>query len=145
MEYIIYMMVCILQPTCWPLPEMTTVIYGVARFGGNITFLMAYMGIITGIFIMYNSSFSLSEKFLSEFKKREKYLKFKKCVEKNEILATGLLFIIPIIPDEVICIGAGILGINKKVFFTIAIFAKMISIGMIAFLEPLQELLAYFG
>lgn len=37
-----------------------------------------------------------------------------------------LLFIIPILPDEIVCIGAGISKVNLKKFLIIALLSKSI-------------------
>lgn len=137
MEYIIYIIICILQPICWPLPEMSTILYGTYKFGAIYSFIIGYIFILMGIVIMYKVSFCFSKKHLSRIKKSKKFLKFKKFISKNEILTTGILFVLPILPDEIICVGASILEIKFKVFITIAMFFKFISIGVIAFSEPL--------
>lgn len=142
MNYLIYIIACFLQPICWPLPEMATVILGTQEFGSLTAFIIAYIFILIGIAFMYKITFRLSEKYLTKFKNGLKFKKFQKFIKNNEILTTGILFILPILPDEVICIGSAILGIKFKIFFIIAIFAKFISIGVYAFSS---EISLFFG
>lgn len=47
--------------------------------------------------------------------------------------AEGMLFIIPIFQDFIICIGASLMKINLPLFLLIAIISKTISIGMIEY------------
>ena len=133
MEFIIYIIACFLQPICWPLPEMTTIFYGAKLFGDLNAFIIGYIAILFGIIFMYKISFYLSEHYLKKIKSGKKFQKFQNYIEKNEILTCGILFILPILPDEIICIGSAIIGIKFKIFIIIAIIAKFISIGGVAF------------
>ncbi|MFI3260183.1 MAG: VTT domain-containing protein [bacterium] len=139
MELILFILVCILQPICWPLPEMTTVLYGVTVYGQLKGFIISYIGILFGIVLMYKLSFYMSDKHLKKFRSKKEFKKFQNYMQKNEILTIGVLLILPILPDEVICIGAAILGIKLKVLLTIALFSKFISIGIIAYAETIAN------
>lgn len=55
-------------------------------------------------------------------------IEFKNFVVKNEIVVLIGLFILPILPDEVICVGAGISGVSFKKFIIIAVLSKIITI-----------------
>lgn len=142
MNYFLYIVACFLQPICWPLPEMATIILGAESFGSVQAFIIGYIFILLGIAFLYKFTFKLSEKYLKKFQKGKKFKRFQNFVKKNEILTTGILFVLPILPDEVICISSAIIGIKFKMFFTVAIFAKFISIGMYAFSS---EVSLYFG
>lgn len=52
-----------------------------------------------------------------------------------------MLFVIPVIPDEIICIGASLGSIKFKFIFPIALFAKTISIGMVTYSEFISKFL----
>lgn len=133
MSYLIFVIACFLQPICWPLPEMSTVLIGEELFGSNVAFFTAYIFILLGIVFMYKVTFFLSNKYLKKFKASKNYKKYQKFILNNELLTTGVLFILPILPDEVICIGSAIMGIKFKVFFSVALVAKAISIGLVAY------------
>lgn len=141
MKYLSYIIMCILQPICWPLPEITTILYGTHLLGNVQGFLIGYVFILIGIALMYKISFYLSDKFLVKFKKSNKFEKFKNYVSKNEIITTGLLFVLPILPDEIICVGSAILEIKFSVIMGVAIFAKFICVGMIAFSSTFADVL----
>ncbi len=131
MNYIIFMIISFLQPICWPLPEMSTILYGILTVGPMATFVLGYMFILLGILFMYKITFFLSEKYLDKFKNKKSFKNFQKYLLNNEIITIGLLFILPVLPDEVICIGAAIVGIKFRIFMTIAAFSKIISIGSV--------------
>lgn len=140
MELILYMIVCFLQPICWPLPEMSTVLYGTIRFGPNTAFWIAYIFILLGIATIYKATFYLSERYLKKLKKKKNFKKYQKYIKKNEILTTGILFILPILPDEIICMAAAIMGIKFKSLIIVAIFSKFISISLIAYSKQFSEI-----
>ncbi len=142
MTYLVYVIACFLQPICWPLPEASTIFLGASAFGEIKAFIIGYIFIIMGIIFMYKVTFYLSNKYLKKFKSSMKFKKYQQIIKKNEVFTTGILFILPILPDEVICIGSAILGIKFKVFIAIALIAKFISIGLYAFSESFS---VYFG
>lgn len=141
MELIIYVIVCILQPICWPLPEMTTIVYGTMKFGANKAFIIGYVSILIGIVFMYKITNYFSDKYLAKIKSKSNFKKYQKYIINNQIVTTGLLFILPILPDEIICIGSAIIGIEFKFFLIIAIFSKFISIGIFAYSEQISKVI----
>ncbi len=140
MNYLIFIIVSFLQPICWPLPEMSTILYGVLSIGPLGVFILGYVFILLGIIFMYKITFYLSEKYLSNFKSKKGFNDFKRYLLKNQVLTMGLLFILPVLPDEVICVGAAIVGIKFKLFFIIAAIAKAISVGSVAFSSVLSNI-----
>lgn len=133
MKYFIYFILCFLQPICLPLPEATTILLGTETLNPNEAFIIGLIGIMLGITFLYKITFHLSKKYLNKIKKSSKYKTYKKYISYNPILTMGILFSIPVIPDEIICIGAAIGEIPFKVVFPIALFSKIISIGMITY------------
>lgn len=131
---------CILQPICLPLPEASTILMGTKALGANITFVIGLIGIMIGIILMYKLSFFLSEKYLTNFKKSSKYKTYQKLVATNPFLTTGILFAIPILPDEIVCVGSAIAGVSLKFLLPIAAFAKSISVGMITYSAEIAEM-----
>ena len=51
------------------------------------------------------------------------------------------MFIFPVLPDEIVCVGAGIVGINFKTFIIIAILSKTITIFSYAYSIQIAEVL----
>lgn len=124
---------CVSQPICLPLPEASTILMGSVSLGSHMAFVIGLIGILIGIILMYKLSFYLGEKYLSKFKKSSNYQKYQKLISTNPFLTTGILFAIPILPDEIICVGSALGGVSLKILMSIAIFAKSISIGMITY------------
>ncbi|PRR80288.1 TVP38/TMEM64 family protein [Clostridium vincentii] len=131
---LIYIITCFLQPILLPTPEAITISMGSMAFGSFNAFVMGFLGTMLGIITMYSISKRFGLKLIMKFIKDKDLEKYKSYVKRNEVLLTGLLFIIPILPDEVVCAGAGVLGIAKKPFFIIAAVTKMITIASYSYM-----------
>ncbi len=140
MKYLIFLFLCILQPICLPVPEATTILTGTIQLGPNTTFCIALCGILFGIFLMYNITHFFSKKFLKKFKKNKKFIAYQRYMSKYPILTTGLLFAIPIIPDEIICVGSALGNIKLSILLPVAVFSKVISIGMITYSQVIADI-----
>lgn len=142
MKYFIFFILCVLQPICLPVPEATTILSGSVTIGANETFIIGMIGIMLGIIIMYKVSFFLGEKYLTNIKKSSKYKTYQRLVSSNPFLTTGILFAIPILPDEIVCVGSALAGVSLRFLLPIAIFSKAISIGMITYSSDIANALS---
>jgi len=131
---LIYIVTCFFHPILLPTPEAITISMGSMAFGSFRAFVMGFVGTIFGIVTMYSISRRFGLKLIMKFIKTKDLVRYKSFVQKNEVLLTGLLFIIPILPDSVVCAGAGILGISRKPFFIIAMITKMITIATYSYM-----------
>lgn len=140
MKYIIFFILCILQPICLPVPEASTILTGTLQLGSNTTFCIAICGIMFGIVLMYQITHFFSKKFLKKFKNNKKFKAYQRYMSKYPILTTGLLFAIPVIPDEIICVGSALGNIKLSVLLPVAFFSKIISIGMITYSQIIADI-----
>lgn len=124
---LIYFFVCFLQPIVLPLPEPVTVMAGSLVFGRFNGAIIAFVGTVLGIISMFLFSRYASQKLIKNIISKDKLQKFNHYIKKNETLIILLLFILPILPDEVICVGTGITKINGYKFIIIAIISKLIT------------------
>lgn len=133
----IYFLLCVIQPIFLPIPEMVTVLWGSVEIGPIKSFVLGVIGAIIGISIMYWVTKKGSHWMIARFKGEEKIEIFQNYVRKYQIYIVGILFIVPILPDEIICLGAPFVGIPFPTFIVIAILSKIVSVGMIAFSEEI--------
>ena len=129
MGKIIYFIICFLQPIILPLPEPITITAGNIAFGKVIGSLLGFLGTILGIITMFIISRLGSNKLKLNLINHKNLDKYNNLVAKNETFILILLFIFPILPDEIICIGAGLSPIKSKKFISIALISKLITIG----------------
>lgn len=136
---LIYFICCILQPICLPLPEMATVLWGSYTIGSKASFRLGVLGTIIGIAIMYSVSKKCSQKIIDRFHCEAKIRKFQHYVERYKVLIIGFFFIVPILPDEIICIGAPLVGIDLGTFLGLGFISKCVSVGMVAFTKEIAS------
>lgn len=126
----IYFTICYLQPIILPLPEPMTITAGSIVFGKYAAFLFGYTGTVLGIITMFFIS-RITNRILNLNIISEKNLvKYENLVKDNETFILISLFIFPILPDEVICVGAGLSPIKFRKFLVIALFSKLITVGL---------------
>lgn len=126
-EKLIYFLVCFLQPIILPLPEPVTIMGGSSLLGSQIGATIGFIGTFFGIISMFFASKYVGKAIVSKLVDEKKLEKFNKFIQKNEMLVILMLFILPILPDEVICVGSGIAGINTYKFIGVAAVSKLIT------------------
>lgn len=123
----IYFLVCFLQPIMLPIPEPVTIMAGSSAFGSFNGAVIGACGTIMGIITMFALSRYVSEKLINRFIDNKKIEEFNRYIKRNETIVILALFIFPILPDEVICIGSGLTKINIYKFIGISVIGKLIT------------------
>ncbi|MDO5517270.1 MAG: VTT domain-containing protein [Clostridium sp.] len=124
---LIYFLISFLQPIALPLPEPITVMAGSSVLGSFNGAAFGFLGTVLGIIAMYFFIRATGARFIEKFVTGSQIEKFNDYVKKNEFLVILSLFILPILPDEAICIGAGLMKINPYKFISVAIISKVIT------------------
>jgi uncharacterized membrane protein YdjX (TVP38/TMEM64 family) len=138
----IYFAICFAQPIILPLPEMVTVVAASAALGSFTAFILGFFGTILGIITMFFVSRIGGMKIVKRLVNEKHLEKYHQYVQKNELLILALLFIIPILPDEIICVGAGVSGVSVKRFLSVAIFSKIVTSFSLAYSIELASALS---
>ena len=139
---VIYFLICFFQPIFLPIPEAVTIMSASEILGPFKAFIIAFLGTVIGIIVMYSIARIAGEKYVKKFIKSNQIIKYSNYVKKNEILITGLLFIFPVLPDEIVCVGAGITGISFEIFVLIAVLSKLITSLTFAYSLQIANILA---
>lgn len=124
---LIYFLVNFLQPILLPLPEPITIMAGSKILGEFNGAVLGFLGTALGIITMYFFIRLTGSKFIDKFVSENQIKKFNKYISKHEVLVILSLFILPILPDEAICIGAGLMKLNAYKFMSIAIISKIVT------------------
>ncbi len=130
---LLYFLICFSQPILLPLPEALTISAGSAVFGPYIASILGFTGTLLGIIVMYFIAKTGGQKLVSKLVKDKHLAKYQEYVGKNETIILVILFIIPVLPDEIICVGAGIGGVSFRRFLLIATISKVITAFLLAF------------
>ncbi|WLR54522.1 VTT domain-containing protein [Mesobacillus subterraneus] len=137
----IFFFISFAQPILLPIPEAVTVPGASAVLGSATAVAIAFLGTMLGITVMFFVARYGGRKFISKFIKEEQLEKYQNYVSKNETLIMFLLFIVPILPDEIICVGAGIGQVSPKKFLLIASVSKFITATLLAYSVQLASAL----
>ncbi len=129
----IYFLACVLLPVCIPVPEAAVVLWGTRQIGSLGAFILGVAGSVLGLTIMHSLS-SLIAGRISKGKKEQRQLAWlRQLTGRYRFWILGVLLIVPLVSDEVLCAGSAFLKISLPQFLKIGIIAKIISIGMVAF------------
>ncbi|SET68135.1 Uncharacterized membrane protein YdjX, TVP38/TMEM64 family, SNARE-associated domain [Natronincola peptidivorans] len=138
---IIYFLIAFIQPIILFTPEMVTITGGSLTLGPLKGFLIGYIGILGGIGAMYFMGRYAQQIIVKRLGKEELFNKYTRLVKKNGEVIIGLLFILPVLPDNIICAGAGISKMPFKNFISIAAVAKLITTFIYAYSIELANIL----
>ncbi|MFD2611692.1 TVP38/TMEM64 family protein [Paenibacillus gansuensis] len=138
----IYFALCFAQPIMLPIPEAVTVVAGSSAFGAFPAFAIGFAGTWLGEAVMFTASRIGGLKLVQRLIQPSKLEQYHKYVSKNETVIMILLFIIPVLPDELVCVGAGISGVSPKRFLLIAAVSKLLTSSILAYSVYLAQWLA---
>lgn len=129
----IYFLFCVLLPICIPVPEAAVVLWGTGQTGSLGAFVLGVAGSVLGLAIMHTFSSAIAEHIFKGKKARRQLAWMQKLTGRYRIWILGVLLIVPLVSDEVLCVGSAFLKIPLSQFLKIGIIAKIISVGMVAF------------
>lgn len=147
----IYTVVCFLQPIALPLPEALTVMTGSAVLGAFTAFAAGFAGTMLGVMAMFAIARYGGMKLAARLVKPEQLDRYHRYVAKHELPILVALFVIPVLPDEIVCVGAGVSGVSVRRFVLVAALAKLatsfslaysVQLGAWLSISPAQMLLA---
>ncbi|WP_158095061.1 TVP38/TMEM64 family protein [Gottfriedia luciferensis] len=138
----IYFFICFFHPIALPIPEAITVLAASAVFGSFYGFIIDFVGIFLGNATMFFLARYGGLKVVNRFIKTKHLSKYNEYVKKNETLFMTILLIIPILPDEIVSVGAGISEVKAKKYLFIVGISKLITSFLIAYSIKLRELLS---
>ncbi len=134
---LIFMGICFLQPIMLPLPEFVTIMAGSAVLGPGKAFIGSYAATTLGMIAMFSivrvGGLSIKKKKGNE-KALQRYYQY---VDKYGQWVLIFLLVFPILPDEIICLGAGLSSMSFRRFVPIVLVAKIFSSYMLSYFPHL--------
>jgi uncharacterized membrane protein YdjX (TVP38/TMEM64 family) len=137
---LIYFAFCYAQPIILPVPEIVTVVAGSAALGSFTAFILGLTGAVLGILTMFYLTRTYGMKVVERLVNEKQLQHYHQFVKKNEMGILILLFIVPVLPDEIICVGAGISGVKAKRFMLVAVLSKLVTTFSLAYSLRLSEI-----
>ncbi|MEW8967489.1 MAG: VTT domain-containing protein [Exiguobacterium alkaliphilum] len=128
-----------LQPIVLPVPEAVSVPIGSVALGPLRAALIGSVATTLGILVMYGLARFGRERVM-RLLDADKLATYDRYVERYGLGVLLVLFVIPILPDEVICLAAGFSRVPFPRFALIAIGAKLVTSFGLAYSVALGEL-----
>lgn len=133
----IFMGICFLQPILLPLPEPFTIMAGSAVLGSWNAFIGSYTATALGIITMFTIT-RLGGNRIRKKRGNEKALRrYYHYVDRYGQWVLIFLLIFPVLPDEIISLGAGLSSMSFRRFLPIILVAKIFSSYMLSFFPHL--------
>lgn len=122
----IFILIQIIQVIIPILPGGISCAYGVLLFGPSYGFIYNYIGIVIGSIISFILSRQLGKSFIRKITPKAIYKKYINWLEKetwfDKVFALGIL--LPGVPDDFLCMLAGITKMKLRKFIIILVFCK---------------------
>ncbi|SFC55721.1 VTT domain-containing protein [Bacillus sp. UNCCL81] len=136
----IYFLICFFHPIALPIPEAVTVLAASTVFGSFYGFIIDFVGIVLGNITMFFLARYGGLKVVNRFIKTKHLTKYNEMVKKNETLFITILLIVPVLPDEIVSVGAGITNVSIKKYILIVCFSKLITSSLLAYSIELTKI-----
>lgn len=128
-----------LQPIALPVPEAVSIPIGSVALGPLRAALIGSIATTLGILVMYGIARFGRERMMRLID-ADKLATYDRYVDQYGLGVLLVLFVIPILPDEVICLAAGFSRVPFPRFALIAIGAKLVTSFGLAYSVALGEL-----
>lgn len=128
-----YIIINLLQCVVIPIPTTLTVLVGTAIYGPLVAFVYATIGVILGSSIAFLIGRYCSRPVINWIFGKEKIEKYQNLLNKRAELILFLTLTLPLFPDDLICMLAGISDIKYYRFLLISIFARGVGLATISF------------
>ena len=126
------MLLQILQTTVLQVPSFFVTVAGAIVFGEWQAFIISYISILIGSFIMFWIGRTAGGKFLSWLIGTGEAEKWKTRMENGKYLFF-LMMLFPMFPDDILCVVAGMTNMSFKFFLFTNLIARGIGIATTVF------------
>ena len=128
-----YIVINLLQCIVIPVPTTLTVLVGTAIYGPFTAFFYATIGVILGSSIAFLIGRYCSRPVINWIFGKDKIEKYQNLLNRRAELILFLTLTLPLFPDDLICIMAGISDIKYYKFLLISVFARGVGLATISF------------
>lgn len=129
----VFILIQILQVILIPIPSVVIVLVGTLIYGPLLCTIYCILGVIIGSLISFMIGRTFGKKLVYWFFGKEKVDKYLIKIKGREGLFIALVFIFPFMPDDILCMVAGITPIKFFKFFIITILIRPISVILMCY------------
>jgi len=132
--YIIYAVLTILNVVILPIPAFVLMVAGVAIFGAVKTFIITFIGVITGSVAAFLIGRFACKKLVIWCVGEEAIENYTKLIGKKGNALFVIMQLLPFFPDDILCMVAGLTAMSFTFFFASMIIVKPIYIATVCFM-----------
>lgn len=125
--------IMLLQVLIIPIPAVITIMAGSLLFGPTTAFLICTTGILLGSITAFILGRTLGKKILRWIDREGVANKYLAILEKCGGIVLFLMFLLPLFPDDLLCVIAGLSNIKPKDFILVSLVARTIGIAFITY------------
>ena len=125
----IYFLLCLLQVVILPIPSVILTLVGANVFGATVAFIATTLATILGSAIAFWMGRRWGKKLVIWLVGKEAYDKYNKTIKNNGVYYLTLMFLLPVFPDDILCMVAGISTIAFSQFIWICTLTRPIMIA----------------
>lgn len=131
---VFYVALLAFQVVFVPINALILIIPAMMTFGAIKTFFLSFIALMIGSCIAYYIGKIFGINVLNFFAGGSQAEKLQKALSKNGKFVLPLFLLIPIFPDELICMLAGIAKLNFGYFVIVSIVTRIIDLSSICFI-----------
>ena len=131
--YIVFILLQIFQVIFLPINSIIFVIPAIIVFGTIKAFVLCYIGLIIGSIIMFYIGRFGGVKILGWIVGKDKVEKYKYVLGKGKFMLP-IFMLLAIIPDDILCVSAGLSNIDFGYFFLVILATRGIDLACTCFI-----------
>lgn len=135
-SYAVFAVIQFLQVSVIPMPASVSTIVGVVCFGPWVAFGISLLSILLGSVVAYLLGKTFGSKIIFWIVGQEKGAEFCKLLLKGK-WAFFVMMLLPLFPDDILCLVAGACGMDFKFFLATNIITRVVGIFCLCFLGGL--------
>ena len=128
MGMIIYVLIQMGQIMFLPIPSMIITLAGVAIYGPLLGSILCSIGVLLGSYFSFFIGKIFGFKLVSWVVGKNNALKYADIINKRGKFFLIIAFLLPLFPDDILCLIAGITTMKFKYFFSIATITRPIGV-----------------
>ena len=129
----VYFAIALLQVLIIPVPAIITVLAGSILFGPLTAFVICTIGILLGSIIAFWLGRVIGQRFVRWVDKNNVSSKYLDVLNQKGGIILFFMFLLPLFPDDMLCVIAGISNMKVKDFVLVSFLARTIGIAFISF------------
>ena len=107
-----------------PIPSNVTALAGGVLFGAIPAFLLTWIAVVLGSFLVFSLARALGQEKVSGFVGRKLSVRYLDIIRRKRDTFLLLAFLFPFFPDDILCILAGLTEISRKRFIVLCLLAR---------------------